>query len=696
MAKMMLHRDVLKNFGKLPAKVQKKVVELTRKFEGDSTQASIHLEPINAAKDSKVRSARVGLDYRAIVIAPEKGDTFLLMHIDHHDEAYQWCLNKRFEAHLALGTLQVFDVEQAERSLQAVEQEEADAAPIEPAEKRPNYILQALTDDELFQAGVPEALIPAVRAVRSDDDFERLADYLPPEAAQVLFGVASGMPLDEAINEMLGALDEIEKPTGPGDFSHLVEITNMDLVLVQGEEHLREILSEDIEEWRVFLHPYQRKLVEWHTRGPMKIFGAAGTGKTVVLMHRAAWLAQRCSGDEKVLITTFTTNLSVTIKGLMGKLAPSVIDRIEVTNLHQLARTICARAQWQGKIAEREDLYAVWQKVMAMPTASELDFTPEFVRDEFEQIIDPMGITTEEEYLTVVRSGRKPLRRKQRKALWKVFVEVRRQFSGRNLLTFDGLIHKAREVVERGAFPRYRYVLVDEIQDFSLEALRLVASISPIAQELDNPLCVVGDGHQRIYNPVAVPLSRAGIEVRGRSHRLKINYRTSEEIRDWAHATLEGVEVDDLDGEQAITQGDRSIFHGPEPQLVTCSNEDEAANAVVAWVKGLTESGQLKTHEICLTPINSRVISALQSNGFATVELKARQADPGQEESGVRFGTKKRIKGLEFKAVAILDVGSQESLSDRFENYVAATRARQQLLVIKQPANGEAESEGDS
>lgn len=696
MAKMMLHRDVLKNFGKLPARVQKKVVELTQKFEEDSTQASIHLEPINAAKDSKVRSARVGLDYRAIVIAPEKGDTFLLMHIDHHDEAYQWCLNKSFEAHLALGTLQVFDVEEAHRSLQAADPEGAEAATAEPSTALPDYVLQQLTDDELFQAGVPEALIPAVRAVRSDDDFERLADYLPPEAAQVLFGVASGMPLDEAINEMLGALDEIEKPTGPGDFSHLAEITNMDLVLVQGEEHLREILSEDIEEWRVFLHPYQRKLVEWHTRGPMKIFGAAGTGKTVALMHRAAWLAQRCSGDEKVLITTFTTNLSVTIKGLMEKLAPGVIDRIEVTNLHQLARTICARAQWQGKIAEREDLQAVWQKVMAMPAASELDFTPEFVRDEFEQIIDPMGITTEEEYLTVVRAGRKPLRRKQRKALWKVFVEVRRQLSGRNLLTFDGLIHKAREVVERGDFTGYRYVLVDEIQDFSLEALRLIASISPIAKGLDNPLCVVGDGHQRIYNPVAVPLGRAGIEVRGRSRRLKINYRTSEEIRDWAHAALEGVEVDDLDGEQAITQGDRSIFHGPEPQLVTCSDDDQVADAVVSWVKGLTESGQLKTHEICLTPVNSRVISALQSNGFATVELKARQADPGQEESGVRFGSKKRIKGLEFKAVAILDYGDSANLLDRFENYVAATRARQRLLVISRPANEQLESEGDS
>ena len=681
MAKMMLHRDVLKNFGKLPAKVQKKVYELTYKFESDSTQASIHLEPITAAKDKKVRSARVGLDYRAIVIAPEKGDTYLLMHIDHHDEAYQWCMNKQFEAHMALGTFQVFDVELAEQSVTDAEAEaaysETDAG---------SYVLQKLSNQELFEAGVPEALIPAVRAVRDDEDFERLSDYLPPEASQILYGIAAGMSLDDALNEMLGGIDEIEKPSTPGDFSHLADMTNMDLVLVQGEEHLQEILSEDIEEWRIFLHPYQRKLVEWDTKGPMKIFGAAGTGKTVALMHRAAWLGHQCEGDEKVLITTYTTNLSVTIKGLMAKLAPGVVDRIEVTNLHQLARTICFRAQGQAKIAEPDDLKAVWRQVMTTPAATDVGFNPDFIREEFEQVIDPMGITIEDDYLTMVRSGRPVLRRKQRRQLWKLFVEARRQLEYRRLVTFDGLIHQARLVAEKGKFPGYRYVLVDETQDFGLEALRLIAAISPIKEGLRNPLCVVGDGHQRIYTTVPVPMARAGIDVRGRSRRLKINYRTSEEIRDWAHGVLQGMTIDDLDGEDVLTQGDRSVFHGPKPRLVKCASDDQMAEAAVTWVQGLIESGEIATHEICLTPPNSKVINALESNGLGTVELKARQADPGQEEGGIRFGTKKRIKGLEFKALAILDFGDSEDLLARFENYVAATRARQQLLVVTRGA----------
>ena len=213
MAQLMLHREVLKSFGKLPSKVQKKIYELIRKFEEDSTQASIrleHLQPL--VKDPKVRSARVGDDYRAIVIAPEVGDTFLLMYVDHHDEAYRWCKNKQFEAHGATGTLQVFDVEKA----QTVIAETAHSAPLPEHE---TYTLDRLSDQELYHAGIPEALIPAVRAVRNDDAFLQLSEYLPREATQVLFGFIDGMTLDDALKEMLG-IDAVAIPENTGDFSH--------------------------------------------------------------------------------------------------------------------------------------------------------------------------------------------------------------------------------------------------------------------------------------------------------------------------------------------------------------------------------------------------------------------------------------------------------------------------------------------
>jgi mRNA-degrading endonuclease RelE of RelBE toxin-antitoxin system len=674
MSQLMMHRTVLKDFGRLPAKVQKKVYELIRKFDEDSTQSSIHLEHVNGACDAKVRSARVGDDYRAIVIAPEAGDMFLLMHVDHHDEAYAWVRNKRFEAHRSLGTLQVFDVVEAE-------------AAVEPALADPvvdqSYPLDDLSDDDLYAAGVPEALIPAVRAVRDDIAFEQLADYLPAEAAQVLFGVVSGMALDESITEMLGGENMPgRKPTGPGDFSHLAEAAGMDLVLVEGEEQLRSILSEDFEEWRVFLHPYQRKIVQWDVAGPMKVNGAAGTGKTVALMHRSVWLARRCEPSDRILVTTYTTNLSVTIKGLIERLMPEGRDRIEVTNLHQLARTIAFRGGWRGKIADDSDIDTIWSDLLARREFAAIGVDGEFLREEFAEVVDRLGVDSEDAYLTVVRSGRPRLLRKQRKVVWPVFMAFYRELNKRNLLTFNGVVHQARLVLEQGGFPKYRHVLVDELQDFGLEALRLIAALSPLSEQSRNPLCVVGDGHQRLYNRAPIPLSRAGIDVRGRSRRLKINYRTSEQIRRWAQALLNGVDIDDLDGSAVTTVGDRSVFKGPEPQIVSVEDINTAGKAVIAWVRNLLDAGY-GTHEICVTGGDSRLMAILSQDGLPTLELQARQSDPGHKEPGVRFGTKRRIKGLEFRAVALLLGDSDDDpVGSNFANYVAATRAREQLLVV--------------
>jgi superfamily I DNA/RNA helicase len=298
-----------------------------------------------------------------------------------------------------------------------------------------------------------------------------------------------------------------------------------------------------------------------------------------------------------------------------------------------------------------------------------------------------MEIDSEEAYLTAVRSGRGTLRRKQRKLLWKAVREFHRGLARRNLVTFDGLIHQARLLVEEENFPGFRHVLVDEIQDFNLEGLRLIAALSPIASQASDPLCVVGDGHQRIYNPNPVPLSRAGIEVRGRSHRLKINYRTTEEIRRWAQSILHGVEVDDLDGERVLTQGDHSLYHGVSPEVVRCAEGKERAQAVARWIAGLLSDGEIASHEICFSPPDPTVVKQLESDGIKTLELKPRQMDPGQSEPGVRYGTKQRIKGLEFKAVAILDVRQESDNSERFVNYVAATRARERLLVVSLGTN---------
>jgi mRNA-degrading endonuclease RelE of RelBE toxin-antitoxin system len=683
MAKLMLHRNLLKNFGKLPTKVQKKVAEWIDIFQENPNDPAIGLHSLKATMaDPKVRGGDLPGGYRAIVVAPEKGDTYLLVHIDAHDRAYEWAKNKRFEVHGATGVFQLFDVEETTAAVQ----EQGKVI----AEHYNDYPLCQLSDEEFFKIGVPQPLIPAVRAIRSDSSLEALTDYLPPDCRDVLFGVASGMDIDEALEEMLGLTGSDETVIeGGGDFTHIEETPNFDLVLVEGEEHLKDILSASMEEWRIFLHPYQKKLVEWQTKGPMNINGAAGTGKTVALLHRAVFLARKVENPkDQVLLTTFTTNLSIAIKNMIRRLGPDVAGRIEVTNLHALARTICLRSGWRGRIASEEEFEDIWDEVWMDPSLSDLPLPREELKEEYYSVIDPNGIDDEEVYLTTVRSGRPRISRQQRRAAWPVFRAFQRGLKKRNLLTFEGAIHQARLAIEQGNFQKYAHVLVDEIQDFSLEALRLIKVLSPIDEGTRDPLCTAGDGHQRIYR-TKIPLSRAGINIRGRSRRLKINYRTSEQIRKFAQGILKGVEIDDLDGGTAIVVGDHSAFKGPDPTIKNCKSEKDEAEAVVTWVKKLMKEYGLATYEICVTPYKAEVRSALTTAEILTFQLKPREDDPGSDIPGVRLGTIKRIKGLEFRAVALACADKNDPMNhlddadvkERCERYVAATRAREHLLV---------------
>jgi len=683
MARLMVHRNILKNFHKLPSKVQKRVSELIEEFQADPHSPAIGMHPLPGTMlDPKVRGVKKLPDgYRAIVIAPEVGDTYLLVHIDAHDEAYDWAKNKRFEVHGMTGVFQVFNTEE----VQAVASEAIEQRALEP-----DYLLMRLSEDDLFAAGVPRPLIPAVRSIRSDAGLDALSDYLPPDCRDVLFGLAAGMSLTEAIDEMLGAAPAVKDavPVGAGDFTRIQETPNFDLVLVAGQDELKEILKGDLQEWRIFLHPYQRKLVNSQTKGPMNVAGAAGTGKTVALMHRAVHLARRLQRDsDRILVTTFTTNLSMTIKQHIERLAPDLFNRVEVTNLHALARTICTRTGWKGRIAESDDIAQVWNDVW-LGHSDELPMPKDEIQREFELVIDPNGIDEEETYLTTVRSGRPRISREQRRAAWPLFRAFQRGLKKRNLLTFEGAIHEARLAVAQGNFSGYAHVLVDEVQDFSLEALRLIQEISPSQSGASDPLCMFGDGHQRIYG-TKVPMSRAGIDIRGRSRRLKINYRTSEQIRKFAQNILHGVEVDDLDGGVVKTTGDHSVFKGPEPILEHCATEKAEAKRLVQWVKTLLKENGLSTHEICITPNKSAIRTALSDADLPVHVLKDREVDPGSEEPGIRVGTMKRIKGLEFRAVAMACASKSDPMNhlesaevrDRCERYVAATRAREHLMV---------------
>ncbi len=690
MARLMIRRDLFKQMSKLPGRICKAIGELVDKFQSDPTNPQLYFHSVKESmRDSKVRGAKLPDGYRAIIIAPEQGDSYLLVHVDTHDEAYAWAKNKLFEVHGGTGNFQIVDVPEIESAQEQIKQ-------VQPAAK-PGYALARLDADQLFVLGVPKPLIPAIKAIASDEEFEALSQYLPPDCREVLTGVAAGMSPDDAIAAFVASAPEAKPPVGGGDFTGMESRPSYEFITIDGERELLAILSRPLEEWRLFLHPSQRRLVNWDRPMPICITGAAGTGKTVCLMHRAVRLARQLpEGTDRVLFTTFTRNLSITIADLLKSLCPDRYQRIEITNLHRLAGTICSNAGWKGHIADEAEMQEVWSDVWADPTITAMPLDRAEVRREFEEVVDPNGVLTEDDYLTVVRTDRPRIGRKERKQLWPVFAAVRRLLDKRNLMTFEGCLTQARQVVEKKRYRTFAHVLVDEVQDFSLEALRLIAALAPIPQQGSatptmNALTLAGDGHQRIYR-TKVPMRRAGIDIVGRSRRLVINYRTTEQIRDYAQRILAGVPIDDLDDGTTSTVGDHSLRSGPKPTVIRCADTQDEAKRIVTWIQGLLNQTdpalRLATHEICITPVKDSILAALTAAGIARYILPNDQPDHGQEQ-GIRLASMHRIKGLEYRAIIMacadpadpMNNPTTASLRQRCERYVAATRARDHLLV---------------
>ena len=397
--------------------------------------------------------------------------------------------------------------------------------------------------------------------------------------------------------------------------------------------------------------------------------GGAGTGKTVVAMHRAKYLADRIAADptragERVLFTTFTTSLAYDIEANLTTLCPEHLGRptprIEVINLDRWVSQFLKRKKFGRDIAyfgeEREQLEQIWREVFDDQGPPE-GLTEEFVRAEWAQVVQARGVMTEREYFKVPRTGRgTPLDRPKRGALWKIFSEYRARMMDAGLAEPDDAYREAVEILgsEAPSLP-YSAVVVDEAQDMGEQAFRLIRAIVPKRPEGDNDkIFIVGDAHQRIYGRKA-SLAASGIDVRGRSRRLRLNYRTSDEIRNWAVSILEGVPVDDLDDGLDSLNGYKSVFHGPAPELVGSANEEKEIANLVGWLREIEKAGT------DLADIGVLVATRTQSDkialrlgdaGLATVRLKPGQADD-RKAPGVRVSTMHRAKGLEFQAVAI-------------------------------------------
>ena len=686
---MAMSSDFLDAFAKLPRPQQRGVRTLISRFNADSTASGLNYERIHAASDPAMRSLRIDQGYRAIVLKPEHGDVHMLLWADKHDDAYTWAERHECCINAETGALQVYEPHT-----------EPDAAAAAPAEAAgPPLAFRNLRDRELARLGVPAAMLAEVRTVRDDAELDAMQSRLALEAYEALFLYLVGEGYEDLVRER----EAPQKPVDTRDFAAALarDDSRGRFVVVDDELELEAMLNAPLERWRVFLHPSQRRLVERQWNGPTRVLGAAGTGKTVVAMHRARWLARNLPGRGRILFLTFTRNLAADIEHNLGAICkPEESARIDVTNLDRWVTRFLQGRRYDFRIGFGRNREA-WQRALDLKSA-ELDVPDAFYDDEWEQVIQAHGVTTRDEYLRVSRMGRGArLNRAARVQAWRVFEEYRTQLAERGVKEVDDAYRDAATLLQndRGTLD-YVAMLVDEAQDMGAQAYRLVRHIVPAGA---NDLFVVGDGHQRIYGRNKVVLGRCGIDVRGRSRKLRLNYRTTEETRSWAARLLAGRAIDDLDGGLDVDKGITSLTRGPEPLPRHFDNRHEQSAFIVAYLKQVqTEDASLRG--VCVVARTRRerdaIADTLEEHDLPHVALEAGTVDAAETE-GVRLATMHRAKGLEFDRVVMAsinadlvplpaaidargDVVERESAEteERALVYVAATRAKKELLVL--------------
>jgi hypothetical protein len=674
------------SLAKLANDEQKQVKLTAFDLQTNPDQPGLQFHRIDKSKDPNFWSVRVSRDIRIIV--HKTGASLMLAYVDHHDDAYKWAERRRIETHPATGAIQIVEVRERveEIALPAATQFTQTDLPFDPPSALETTPAQApifdrLTYAELLSVGVPADWLEDV-AKATEETFFALAAHLPQEAAEALLEYA-------ATGILKPAATPVEDPMAHPDTMRRFRV-------LEGLEELQAALDAPFEKWAVFLHPLQRDVIEHDYSGPVRVAGSAGTGKTVVALHRVMRIL-RLHPDARVLLTTFSNPLADALKRKLVVLSGGRDDlesRVTVASFRRIAEEL--HALTTGRKAHVADRAAVRGMIEKAASQSGVQsFSSRFLISEWENVIDAWRIDSAEAYANVPRMGRKNrLGQKQREALWQVFSRVRETLRQKALFTPATLFDRVTRTYAARTEKSFTHIVVDEAQDLGVPELRFLAAIAP---DRPDALFFAGDIGQRIYQQ---PFSwkGLGVDVRGRSFTLKVNYRTSQQIRQMADRLLPKT-IRDVDGLEDDRRGAVSVFEGIEPEVVIA--EDEAAERVVAvaFIRRALDA-PIAPREVAIFVRSPEQLPRARSIAEAA-GLPFRTATTSRhDEDKALVGIMHLAKGLEFRAVAVVacdegvlpqasriaDVADEFELdeviaTERQLLYVAATRARDRLFV---------------
>ncbi|MGW5080316.1 UvrD-helicase domain-containing protein [Micromonospora echinospora] len=654
----------------------------------------LHLESVNNARDARMRTIRVTQFWRGVVLAPDDGsDTFLLLNVVPHDEAYGWAAKRVYTVNTATRALEVRNVVAIEQLTPMLEKEAA---------KAPSLLFAKHADTILRDLGIDDQVLRAVRTIVDKVQLDAFGTLLPEDQFEVLQYLAEGFRPDEVYRDVVAERRPAE-PINEAEQSLATAIANTRsrITLVTSPDELTEALEKPFAAWRVFLHPSQRRVayrVSFH--GPAQVTGGPGTGKTVVALHRVKHLLTRYPG-KRILMTTFTNALAETLSENLALLlgTDGLPPGLEVSTVngyaYRVIRGLSGRAPVPiGDVDERQ----LWRRVQRRLGTP---WSEQFLQQEYRHVILAQNLRTRDEYRAAVRRGRgKPLGSQQKDQIWDAVEAFQGELTVAGKTTQMRMCATAAEMLAGAdlAVHSFDHVVVDEAQDLHPAQWRVLRAA--VASGPDD-LFLTGDPHQRIYD-TRVSLASVGIAVSGRSSRLRLNYRSTEEILRWSAGLLFDTPVAALEGGGSDTlAGYRSLLHGRQPHVAGFASEHDEVTALVArvqdWLAGGAQSSEIA---VCgrFNLLLNRVAEALTAAGVPTVRVKD---NPTANDPGVRLATMHAMKGLEFRCVAVVGVNAQsvpfakeitpveadrvqhdsDLLRERCLLFVACTRAREALHV---------------
>jgi superfamily I DNA/RNA helicase/mRNA-degrading endonuclease RelE of RelBE toxin-antitoxin system len=684
-------KEFWKDFNDLPSDVTQRTKHSIDRMLQDPWAPELHPEKVKAA-ESGVHSCRVDDNYR-IIWKDVKPNNIVFLLVDKHNEAYRRATRKSFT--LVDGVVRIADIiEVGAKPAQVL-----DYYPDHKPENKFGKLFVGFSDKEIISWGVPAELLSNIRSLDDADElakFEHSSEISGPVFDQLLT-IALGV-VERPIVPDEKLVDSLERNQGGEDIYRFVDT-----------EEFKRVLEGGMEEWMLFLAPFQRALTIREYNGPSRLRGVAGSGKTVIALHRARFLTRKVNGmGKKVLFLTYGNRLPGVMRHLFEKLMGVDcinIQSFECLTIHQLCQRLLTKAGHQPKVNDKLSENALAQAIISTQSAIHMqalfDRPLQFFQDEIKYAIKGRCVSSLAQYLKLNRSGRgTALNPKERAAMYTVYEVYQKALNDAGICDWDDFILYAIKAFDQGKIGElpYSHIIVDEIQDLTESTMQLIRRLVPQGK---NDLFLVGDGMQRIYAG-GYSLANLGIDVVGRSSLLYKNYRNTQQILRAAHSVIKDVVLDDMEvDESESVEPEYSVRQGENPLLKGFLYSNAELQWVAQEIGRLTKDLHYKKGDIAIlyrhiSPYKENILSTLNNFSLPSTEITK---DPlSYFGDTIKLTTFHSAKGLEFKVVFVVGVTDGqyvprddwtregEELLGYLENekrllYVAMTRARDLLYL---------------